>query len=309
MRQKSFSEVWTHKGWSTAGICRQIDFIVLDEIRADSFVNHGISNTLEGKSDHQATSAIFKFDEKTASRKQRQKTQVGWRPQLDDSGLPAEYHKLLDEALGKLESSSDPTALVVKAATDSKRKSTSGEFKTHSKEIQELFDTRRSACDPIERKKLSKQLWRALRNQRRRRLEEELENLATAGAGQHNLKRLLDKQKGLLRINSVRDISGEVQSDPDSIAEVFAVFYEDLYKDAVKTKFVPDESTKGEVQVTEEDVRIALRRLKNKKTAADDGLVAEMLKTDHEGLLEAIAAFYTKASSKQYGAPDGMENN
>ena len=45
--------------------------------------------------------------------------------------------------------------------------------------------------------------------------------------------------------------------------------------------------------MTRLEIEEALKRLRNLKTGADDGLVAEMLKTGHTGLVEAIAMFFT----------------
>ena len=81
------------------------------------------------------------------------------------------------------------------------------------------------------RKQLSKQLWKALRRQRRQRIEENIDNLAWTGAGRNKMKQLLKKQSGGQRISQIRDKDGELQHDPCDIAEVFAQFYQDLYKE------------------------------------------------------------------------------
>ena len=52
---------------------------------------------------------------------------------------------------------------------------------------------------------------------------------------------------------------------------------------------MPDDKVGGEVTV--EEIRSAMHKLKNGKTGADDGLVAEMLKTGHEELIQTIEMF------------------
>ena len=86
---------------------------------------------------------------------------------------------------------------------------------------------------------------------------------------------------------------GEVKTDPDSIAEVFAQFYESLYAEADGQHHchLPSEQSCDIISVQE--IIQALKKMKNRKTAAADGLVGEMLKTGHAGLLEAIALFFT----------------
>ena len=47
-------------------------------------------------------------------------------------------------------------------------------------------------------------------------------------------------------------------------------------------------------KVSREELKTALLKLRPGKACADDGLVAEMLKTDHEGLLDAISELFTE---------------
>ena len=85
-----------------------------------------------------------------------------------------------------------------------------------------------------------------------------------------------------------------MQSDPDSICEVFAKFYEDLYSEAEPAQATQD-LTRPDVEtlVTADEVIAALKKMKSLKTAADDGLVAEMLKTGHSGLILILAQLFT----------------
>ena len=86
------------------------------------------------------------------------------------------------------------------------------------------------------------------------------------------------------------DDSGTLHNDPDSISEVFAQFYEELYNDELDMKCdeYDKEPTSLAVPLTIEEVEIALRALKKGRTGAEDGLVAEMLKTCHRGLVETL---------------------
>ena len=53
--------------------------------------------------------------------------------------------------------------------------------------------------------------------------------------------------------------------------------------------------------MTASEVSEALQKLKNLRTAADDGLVAEMLKTGHSGLLDAMAELFTDHIGRNEG--------
>ena len=168
----------------------------------------------------------------------------------------------------------------------------------HSARVVASFDARRNADDPIIRKQLSKQLWRALRRQRRIRQEGDFINLAESGRGSRQLARLHTKNHVDKRIAQLRDDAGVIRTGSAELAEVFASFFESLYKAegamASTSEAVP--SAEGVNPVTVEEVEEALRKLKSGRSGADDGLVAEMLKTGHTDLLMALAAFFLTSS-------------
>ena len=74
---------------------------------------------------------------------------------------------------------------------------------------------------------------------------------------------------------------GVVQTSGDGIAEVFAQFYEDLYRDLDNHNAPTPSVTRRTTPVTTTEVEQALEQFKNAKTGAYDGLVAEMFKTGH----------------------------
>ena len=129
--------------------------------------------------------------------------------------------------------------------------------------------------------------------QRRQRQQDALDQLAHKGSGLRKVNALFSKTRGRDIITSVQDEARNPKTDPQDIGEVFAYFYEQLYKeDLASTTMGPtlDENPgeTGHAPVTVDELRLALRRLKNRKTGAEDGLVAEMLKSGHVGLLVAL---------------------
>ena len=287
MVSNEWGATWTHELWSTR-VRRQIDFVLFDEIRLDTLIDAGIVDALDGKSDHRATFARLRLCEYQRLAKEVRKVQVGWKPALDDKSLPSQYHAVLDAALKGLQPN---LAECIAGAAIASAAQRPRPRRKHADEVKALFDQRRNESDTECRKGLSKRLWKALRRQRRLRADDDIDALARKGGGLGKLKQMTNKQAGIQRITAIRDKEGELHRDPDDIAEVFAQFYEDLYKELARGGEVKMPSSAKPSPVTIPEVEQALRALKNGKTGADDGLVAEMLKTGHRGLIEALATF------------------
>ena len=115
----TWERAWTHEYWSTK-VKRQIDYVLTDEVKGDSIVGSGIVEELGGKSDHRAAYAELKLGGRPADRGRRARAQVGWKPRLDEAGLPSAFHRLMDEAVSIFsEGGGDITSLVVEAAVKS----------------------------------------------------------------------------------------------------------------------------------------------------------------------------------------------
>ena len=84
-----------------------------------------------------------------------------------------------------------------------------------------------------------------------------------------------------------------IKSCQQDLCEVFATFYEDLYRKSEQSWYITYSEGCRDSKMTAEEVRSALKRLKSRRTGAEDGLVAEMLKTGHIGLVKAIARFFS----------------
>ena len=84
-----------------------------------------------------------------------------------------------------------------------------------------------------------------------------------------------------------------IKSGPQDLCEVFATFHEDLHTESEQTGNITyREGCRGN-KITAEEVRSALKRLKSRRTGMENGLVAEMLQTGHNGLVKAIARFFS----------------
>jgi hypothetical protein len=223
IRDQPAEERWTQQMWSN-GNRRQIDFILSHHCDLEAVRQVLILDCFDG-SDHRGVMAEFTFEvARRSTPVRRQKVCVGWKPKLDAMGAPNKYHNALDDAVDACGGGDrDPTDFIVEAAL----KSGTGPQRQrhqHSAEIQSLFAARRNESDPEARKQLSKDLWRALRRQRRTRMQNRLAALAQEGAGLRKLKRLQQQERGRQRITHIRDKDGTLQNDPDQVAEIFAAF-------------------------------------------------------------------------------------
>lgn len=306
MIDKPGEETWTHELWSTR-LRRQIDFILLDEVRANAAEDVGTVDAIRGASDHRGVFARLKLEPYVPIERKRTKVQVGWQPRLNNDGKPNDYHEALDDVVGNFNCSVDDGTLVqqvVDAATLTAAAAPSTK-RQHCEEVTRLFAARREEQSTVRRRELTKKLWKALRRQRRKQEDDDLDILVKAGCGLKKLRQTTQKHKGIERVSGLRDNTGNLKTDPDDMCEVFAHFYEDLYKELdVGVDGFPEPSEVRHSSVTAEEVRDALKVLKNRKTGANDGLVAEMLKTKHEGLVGALAVFFDSILSDQLEIPD-----
>ena len=97
MHEKDWEQAWTHQLWST-GLQRQIDFILVDDVRKEDSIGYEIISELDGKSDHPGLAADFRIAEWKAQRPRRARIQKGWKPRLDEHNQPRAYHNALDGA-------------------------------------------------------------------------------------------------------------------------------------------------------------------------------------------------------------------
>ena len=301
MKDRPWSESWTHELWSTHEK-RQIDYILYDEVRNDALEDVGIIGSLDGKLDHRGVFSRWHLEPYDCPRKQRSKVQVGWQPRLDAAGEPTEYHALLDAALN--EDMADLTSTIVRCAAPAGMQH-SRPRREHSEEVQALFNARRDEENPDQRKILSKKLWKALRKQRRQRAEEDIDALTRLGGGLGKLRQTMQKRVGTKRVTGIRDNDGHMHTDPETMSEVFALFYEDLYRELGGASYTTFSGAASQTApVTVEEVKQSLGMLKNNRTGAEDGLVAEMLKTGHAGLIQALATLFNDILQDTMPTPD-----
>ena len=121
-----------------------------------------------------------------------------------------------------------------------------------------------------------------------------IEEVIEKSGGRKELQELKSAPKKRQRISKMKASSGEIVTNPTDIVNVFVDFYESLYSSTQKPR--PRRVYESRAQLPEVqagEIRKLLKKLKSGRTSANDGLIAEMLKTDCHELLEAIATTFT----------------
>ena len=212
------------------------------------------------------------------------------------NSAPVAFHDALDSNLAtrNVTDIDELTTAILDAAETGRTECRAGKSSrvSHSPELASLMFSRKHSTTADERKSLSKRIWRLLKNEQVARRNEKLDVLLSTQKSRE-LKRILQAPVKSKCIASLQDQSGQLCTSQAEILEVFAIFYETLY-DAVMPLFKSSEIPAGKSSpVCVEEIRSVLKKMKNGKTCADDGIISEMLKTDHEGLLLKIAELFS----------------
>ena len=256
-----------------------------------------VTNTMDGKSDHRCLYTNITVLGHVRKKNQQTRQQHPRQPALNSPEVTRLYHEKLTNGLASGHKQVDDfTKLVVEAASHAQTASKVHEDTSsrHSEKITDLFERRRAAEDARERSDLSKQIWARLREERLEKNGRKLDQILEQAKGSREIAKLMRGSVKGRHINAMHDVSGDLRRDPQDIAESFADFYEDLYNNALgKMEASPAAGTNCP-KVSREELKTALLKLRPGKACADDGLIAEMLKTDHERLLDAISVLFTE---------------
>ncbi len=140
----------------------------------------------------------------------------------------------------------------------------------------------------------SKKIQKEVRAVARARAPAKIDKILTEFRG---LKLIAEiKNDGMKQgIGKMKMKSGEYTTDFQEIADVFAVFYEDLYA----KRDVADDSYRTSMEqsvprVTAEEIEIALKKMKNGKACDSKRIVVEMLKSAGKEMHKTLAEMFTE---------------
>ena len=291
--KKALGKQWTHQMWSSA-LRRQIDYVLVDTSFFQSLQDCEPTDLIDVKSDHRGLCAVFAPAGRIARQRKngRKRKTIRGYALLDEGGIPAQYHRKLDEALAAVKDAEDLAEAVVNASREcDEHQDVPSAPQSHL--LQDMLQQRAGTRDPVERKTLSKQIWKRLRLERQQAKDERLDMLLQNGKGASELAKLLAAPVRRKRTVAMTDSQGNRKTNPADMAEVFASFYEQLYNTVGSTSEYGKDVSENSPAITANEIAIAIKKLKNGRTCGDDGLLAEMLKTNHQGLLQVIALVFT----------------
>ena len=301
---------------------RQIDYALVD-CRWKKFITNAKANTkLTLGSDHQAIEWYLSIPKpprtrrgKRGERKVKAHIATGWQPES-----VKEYVNLLDvrlkgeqidgcdvnEAFGKLEAALREVASKV----PKKGKRVETDMDQHRLRLRELIGERKKARQLGYRNAIafiSKSIRKEAKLMRRRVTHAKIETMLTDWKGLRKINCVIDgyKNKG---ISCMRDKTGFETHEPQAIMEVFASFYEDLYKLKNDECMHPLEKPESYdmIPISEDEVRAVLKELKRGKCQDTQGIIGEMLQPGSAALVKVLAQLYTGILLPESALPDSF---
>lgn len=288
MYEKPLAKKWTHQSWST-GNRRQIDFILIDGRIRGLLIDSEAGDDIDVKSDHRCLNAVLQPALNEKRRRHERKTNTDARDLEIDR-----FHAELDQVM--LDPPHGAVALadrIVLAARASCKEPATPANRAECDQLRQLLDARRSAQSPEERKVKTRMIWMHLKAKRQQKQSEKLDRLLAMGKGGKGLARMMQGPVKRRRITAIKDTANTMHSNEDEVLEVFAKFYEDLYSALSRGDTQSQRGQSSCAPVTPAEVIAAMKKLRSGKSCGDDGLYAEMLKTDHVGLITLIANIFT----------------
>ena len=140
---------------------------------------------------------------------------------LDESGIPAQYHRNLDESLAAVRGAVELAEVVVKASRHCDRHEDVAPT-AQTPLLRDMLQKRADTKDPMERIALSKQIWKRVRMERQQATNARLDRLLLKGTGANDLAKMLAAPVRRKRTVAMTDSQGNRTTNPADMAEVFA---------------------------------------------------------------------------------------
>ena len=299
--EKTNGEQWTHVNGNSK---RQIYYGLICTNKAHWLTDAGANDSIGVGKDHRTVYMILALPQcNTRSQKKNHKSTnlKGWKAK--DKAM---YRKEVDSKISLIPMDAgivDKCAQIERVLVEtgqkwrSNNKASDDKMDEAKKQLRDFIHKRRHARterNPQEVKRLSKLIQKEIKAvakaAKTSKVCQVLEEFKDLG-------KIADtKRKGKKEcISSMIDKEGKEVSDTKDIAEVFADFYEALYKEDNEKAY--DYKIKGAVnevsRVTPKEVRAQLKKMEKNKAADDAGIVCELLCEASSIVIEAIADLFT----------------
>ena len=177
--------------------------------------------------------------------------------------------------------------------------------------IQKRKNTAKNEKEKI--REISKEIKKRIRDNKRRKRQEKIQKILEQVKGTRNIHSIKSVKKRIL-IPKIKNKEGEDEKTRQGIADVFAKFYEELYKgedeqeknehECIEYKD-DDSSQKGKIaEFTKEEIDAAIHRLKKGKARDSSGVRAEQLKICSEETKEKIRIIFNDIAQQEDFIPD-----
>ena len=316
--KKKWSKTWTHA--SSSGRQRQIDYILVDRWQLQFVTDAEVIKTLDMGSDHKALRMAIRIPRRQRKRKWKQSGDAHgsfkhWQAddvteyadKLEKHCQDTELFTALDSLTRTIE---DKCALLrnnlVQVAAECRRKPTSEDPRApRDDQILKWIEDRRSMQheQPEERRRLSKNIQRAIRKSMRKKHRQQIDRIIQNFEGLRKIADIKNNGKKSL-LSGVVDREGTHRDDRQQIADVFAEFYEDLYKSRVGEDCSDFSGWEPVPGFTADEVNSALAKMKRGKASDHTGLVIELLKDSGGSVRKAIASIFNDILVKDMTTPE-----
>ena len=309
--QKSFDEQWTYEN---GGVMRQLDYCFINVDKASWIIDAGARDDIGVGKDHRATRATLSLPAYERKKKQTRgrKSLRGWQPcdvkQYQDK-LDAKLESCpsddLDEHLQERCQAIERILVDIADKCRCEVEESMIVMDSAKQHLHDLIEQRRS-----ERKA-------GLRNAVKdtsKLIQKEIKAV-TKARSTARVTKVLEEFMDLQRIAGIRsngktvcvgsmiDKNGIEKTEIQEVADVFADFFESIYKDTSRAVAL-HEVLEEIPPATPDEVRSELRKLKRRKAPDEGGIVAELLSSGSDKLIMMIADIFTDVMKPQTAIPE-----
>jgi len=310
---------------SPAKVEKQLDYILVDRKFWKTVTNVESTNAVDLGSDHKSLHLRSKClcqkkrqccdRPRNANRKiRKERTDTQWPPQDMIKYCETLDIKLADvHLLADLEAKCTQIeqALITATTISNEGRVRMKSLPSPSDSLQSLLETRRLLPNrhSAERGRISKQIQKEVRATKRLERRAKIDAILQEFKNIKNISRIKERKKKDVIISMV-DSNGSIEYNRQSIADVFAQFYEDLYSttklsnttgDGFKVISNPiDEFTISELEA-------AIKSLKRGRAKDSNGIVAEMIKTGGPVVTNVLLELFNEIIKPNASAPSSWK--